>query len=108
MEELMKIKPLQNWVLIRAGEAREKSAGGIIIPDVAKEKPEEGEVVAVGEGRFVEEKDSKGKVKEKKFVKTTLKPGDRILYEKYAVRKIEVDREELLMVREEDVLGYLG
>ncbi len=53
----MKIKPLQNWVLVRAGEAMEKSAGGIIIPDVAKEKPEEGEVVAVGEGRFVEEKD---------------------------------------------------
>ena len=95
-------------MLVRAGEAMEKSAGGIIIPDVAKEKPEEGEVVAVGEGRFVEEKDSKGKVKEKKFVKTTLKPGDRVLYEKYAARKIEVDEKEWVMVREEDVLGYLG
>ena len=103
----MKIKPLQDWVLIRAGEPSEKSAGGIIIPDVAKEKPEKGEVVAVGDGRFVEEKDSKGKVKEKKFVKTTLKPGEQIVYEKYAARKVEGDDEEWVLVREEDVLGYL-
>src|SRR3989338_4911232 len=103
----MKIKPLQNWVVIRAGEPTEKSGGGIIIPDMAQEKPEPGGVLAVGEGKFVEEKDAKGKVKEKKFEKTVLKPGDKVLYEKYAARKIEVDHEELLMVREEDVLGYL-
>ena len=71
----MKLKPLHNWVLIRTGEPREKSAGGIIIPDAAQEKPEEGEVLAVGAGRFVEDKDSKEKVKKKTFVKTTLKPG---------------------------------
>lgn len=104
----MKVKPLQDWVVIRPQEADEKSAGGIIIPDVAKEKPQRGEVIAVGEGKNVEEKDAKGKVKEKKFVKTTLKPGDQILYEKYAARKIEIDREECVMVREEDVLGLLA
>lgn len=104
----MKVKPLQDWVVIRADASEEKSAGGIVIPDMAKEKPERGEVVAVGEGRFVEEKDSKGKPKEKKFVKTTLKPGDHILYEKYAARRIEIDNEELVMVREEDVFGCLA
>ena len=104
----MKVKPLQDWVVIRPQEADEKSAGGIIIPDVAKEKPERGEVLAVGEGKNVEEKDAKGKVKEKKFVKTTLKEGDQILYEKYAARKIELDNEELVLVREEDVLGLIS
>jgi chaperonin GroES len=79
-----------------------------VIPDVAKEKPQEGEVVAVGEGRFeTEKKAEKGKAKEqeRKFIKTTLKPGDRVVYEKYSARKIEVNGEELVMVREEDVLG---
>ncbi len=104
----MKVKPLQDWVVIRPQEADEKSVGGIIIPDVAKEKPERGEVLAVGEGKNVEEKDAKGKVKEKKFVKTTLKEGDQILYEKYAARKIELDNEELVLVREEDVLGLIS
>ena len=103
----MKIKPLQDWVLVRTKEASDKSVGGIVIPDVAKEKPEEGEVIAVGEGRFVEEKDSKEKVKKKNFVKTTVKPGEHILYAKYAAREVEGDDEELVLVREEDVLGYL-
>ena len=103
----MKLQPLHDWVLIRTGEPSEKSAGGIIIPDSAQEKPQEGEVLAVGAGRFVEDKDSKDKVKKKTFVKTTLKPGERILYEQYAAREVEGDDEALMLVREEDVLGYL-
>lgn len=103
----MKVKPLQDWVVVQADEAEEKSAGGIFIPEAAKERPESGKVIAVGEGRNVEEKDAKGKVKEKKFVKTTLKPGDHIFYEKYSARKVEVDQEEVVLVRESDVLGYL-
>lgn len=101
----MKIKPLQDWAVIRPSEPNEKTAGGIVIPDVAKEKPQEGEVLAIGEGRFKEKKDKKGKVIEKTFVKTVLKPGDRVLYEKYGVRRIPLEGEEFTMVREEDVLG---
>ncbi len=101
----MKIRPLHDWVVIRPGKSQDRTAGGIVIPDVAKEKPQEGEVLAVGEGRF--EKDEKGKSKEKesKFIKTILKPGDRVMYEKYSARKVEVNGEELVMVREEEVLG---
>jgi chaperonin GroES len=102
----MKLQPLHDWVLIRTGEPSGKSHGGIIIPDSAQEKPVEGEVLAVGGGRFVEDKDSKEKVKKKTFVKTTLKPGEHILYEKHAAREVEGDDEELVLVREEDVLGY--
>ena len=103
----MKLTPLHDWVLIRTSEPSEKSAGGIIIPGTAQEKPEEGEVLAVGTGRFVEDKNSKEKIKKKTFVKTTVKPGEHILYKKYAAREVEGDDEELVMVREEDVLGYL-
>jgi len=103
----MKIRPLHDWVVIRPGTAQDRTPGGIVIPDVAKEKPQEGEVLAVGEGRFEKEKDEKGKSKEKegKFIKTTLKPGDRVMYEKYSGKKVEVNGEELVMVREEEVLG---
>lgn len=104
----MSVKPLQNWVVVQPDEPEEQTAGGIFIPDAAKERPESGTVVAAGDGRFVEEKDAKGKVKEKKFVKTILKPGDHIMYEKYAARKVQVDQEEVVLVREEDVLGYLA
>lgn len=103
----MTLTPLHDWVLIRTSEPSEKSAAGIIIPDTAQEKPEEGEVLAVGTGRFVEDKDSKEKIKKKKFVKTTVKPGEHILYKKYAAREVEGDDEELVLVREEDILGYL-
>ena len=103
----MKLRPLQDWTLIRPSIAAEKSTGGIYIPDAAQEKPQQGEVLAIGEGRFKEERDKKGKVKEKTFIKTMLKPGDRVFYEKYSGTKIEMDHEELVMVREEDVLGYI-
>jgi chaperonin GroES len=103
----MKLQPLHDWVLIRTGERKEKSAGGIVIPGTAQEKPEEGEVVAVGAGRLVEDKDSKEKVKTKTFVKTTVQPGEHILYRQYAAREVEGDDHTLVLVREEDVLGYL-
>jgi len=103
----MILQPLHDWVLIRTGEPSGKSAGGIIIPDTAQEKPKEGKALAVGTGRFVEDEDSKEKVKKKTFVKTTLKPGEHILYEKHAAREVEGDDEELVLVREKDVLGYL-
>ncbi len=102
----MKFTPLHDWVLIRTGEPSEKSAGGIIIPDTAQEKAEKGEVLAVGAGRFVEDKDSNEKVKKKTFVKTTLKPSEHIMYNKHAAREVEGDDEGLVLVREEDVLGY--
>ena len=103
----MTFTPLHDWVLIRTGESSEKSAGGIIIPDTAQEKPEEGEVLAVGAGRFIEDKNSNEKIKKKTFVKTTLKPGEHILYKQYAAREVEGENEKLMLVREEDVLGYL-
>ena len=103
----MKIKPLHDWAVIRPKEAQERTAGGLVIPDTAKERPSEGEVLAIGTGKFVEEKDKRGDVKEKKFVQTVLKPGDHVLYEKYSAIKVNVNHEELVMVREEDVLGLL-
>ncbi len=103
----MKLTPLQDWVLIRIGEPRGKSTGGIIIPDSAQEEPEEGEVLAVGGGRFVEDEDSTEKVKTKTFVKTTLTPGEHILYKKFAAREVDDDDDALRLVREEDVLGSL-
>jgi len=108
----MALKPLHDWALIRPSSADERTKGGIIIPDTAKEKPQEGVVLAIGEGRYTEPdepRSHKGKTsaKEKVFVKTTLKPGDRVIYEKYSGRKIELDGEELVLVREEDVLGQM-
>ena len=102
----MRVKPLHDWAVIRPSEAKEKSTGGIIIPDAAREKPQEGEVIAIGEGRFTDSSE-KGKKKEKNFVKTTLKAGDKVVYEKYGGRNIDIGDEELVLVREEDILGLL-
>jgi chaperonin GroES len=104
----MKIRPLNDWVLLRAGEAEEKSSGGIIIPEVAKEKPQWGTVEAVGPGRFKTEDDrgkKKEKKKEKKFIPAEVKTGDRVLYEKYMAKDFEVSGQKILMVREEYILG---
>jgi len=107
----MGLKPLHDWALIRPAAAEDRTAGGIIIPDTAKGKPQEGVILAIGEGRYTEpdEHAHKGKKssQEKTFVKTTLKPGDRVIYEKYAGRNIDMDGEELILVREEDVLGQM-
>lgn len=101
----MKIRPLQDWAVLQPRAAEEKTAGGIVIPDVAQEEPQEGTVLAIGEGHFEEDKEEKGKGKERKFVKTVLKPGARVVYRKYAESKIEVEGEEIVMVRERDILG---
>jgi chaperonin GroES len=103
----MTFTPLQDWVLIRTGEPRETTTGGIVIPDNAQEKPEEGEVLAVGTGRLVEDEDSTENPKTKTFVKTTVKPGEHVLYKQYAARQVEREDEKLVLVREEDVLGYV-
>ena len=95
----MKIKPLRDRIIVRRLSQDEKTKGGIIIPDTAKEKPQEGRVVAVGPGRT----DDGGKV-----IKLDVKAGDRILFGKYAGTEIKVDGEELLIVREEEVLGVIG
>jgi chaperonin GroES len=110
----MRIRPLQDWVVVDQDQAEETMFGGIIVPDSVKEKPHQGKVIAVGEGKFVSEESSKrrGRKKEtdaeKKFVATTLKPGDWILYEEYASREINLDGEKYLLVKEEDVLGLLA
>ncbi len=105
----MNIKPLQDWVVVVPDEAPEQSHGGIIIPDTARERPEQGKVVAVGEGRWIEDEKTRkkrtAKEKEKKFVPMTLKPGDHVLYEQYAARRMEIDHKEWVLVRESDVLG---
>ena len=98
----MTLRPLQDWAVIRKSEPKERTAGGIIIPEVAKEKPLEGVIVAIGPGKF---KTEKGKEKKKTFVPTVLKPGQHIIYQKYAEREIELDGKTITLVREEDILG---
>jgi chaperonin GroES len=108
----MGIQPLQDWALIEPSEVKGKTTGGIVIPDTAKEKPAEGKVLAVGKGRWEtpeKKSDRKPKKKEEKvFRSTVLKPGDQVLYEKYATTEVELDGKELVLVRESDVLGLLG
>ena len=94
----MKIKPLQDRVVARRLGEEEKTKGGIIIPDTAKEKPQEGKVLAVGSGKRRED----GKVQP-----LDVKKGDRILFAKYAGTEIMVEGEEHLILREEDILGVL-
>ena len=108
----MGIKPLQDWALIEPSEAKGQTTGGLFIPDTAKEKPVEGKVLAVGKGRWEVPKNklgSKPKKDEKKVYKpTVLKPGDQVLYEKYGTSKVDLDGKELVLVRESDVLGWVG
>jgi chaperonin GroES len=94
----MKVRPLQDRVLVRRVAEEEKTKGGIIIPDSAKEKPAEGEVVAVGNGKA----DEKGKVRP-----LAVKKGDRILFGKYSGNEIKVDGVDHLILREDDILGVL-
>jgi chaperonin GroES len=93
-----KLTPLHDRIVIRRIEEAETTRGGIIIPDTAKDKPQEGEVVAVGKGKVNED----GKV-----FPLAVKEGDRILFGKYAGTEIKIDGEELLIMREEEVLGIL-
>jgi chaperonin GroES len=94
----MKVKPLQDRVLIQRLEKEEKTAGGIIIPDTAKEKPAEGKVVACGPGRVNDE----GKV-----IALDVKVGDRVLFAKYAGTEVKIDGEDFLLMREEEILGVI-
>ncbi len=106
----MNIKPLNDWAVIVPSEAGERTAGGIFIPDSAKEKPAEGVVEAIGPGAFEEEEKfgkKKKEKKERKFIPTTVKPGDRVLYERYAGQKITLGNVERLLVRERDILGLV-
>jgi chaperonin GroES len=98
-EETMpiRIRPLHDRVIVKRIEEEEKSKGGIIIPDTAKEKPQEGRVIAVGPGRQED-----GKV-----IALDLKAGDRVLFGKYAGTEVELDGEDHLILREEDVLGVI-
>ena len=92
------VKPLGDRLLVRRPEEDEQIRGGIIIPDTAKEKPQEAEVIAVGPGR----RDDKGAL-----VALDVKPGQRILLGKYSGTEVEIDDEEYLIVREDDVLGII-
>src|SRR5437762_7751384 len=94
----MSFRPLHDRVLIRRVEAEEKTRGGIIIPDTAKEKPQEGEVIAVGPGA----RDESGKVQA-----LDVKPGDRILFGKWSGTEVKLDGQDLLIMKESDVLGVL-
>ena len=93
-----KLTPLHDRILLRRVEEQESVRGGIIIPDTAKEKPQEGEVIAVGKGKVNEE----GKVRP-----LDVKEGDRILFGKYSGTEIKLDGEELIIMREDEVLGIL-
>ncbi len=94
----MKVKPLNDRLLVVRVEEEQKTKGGIIIPDTAKEKPMEGKVVAVGSGKL----DEKGK-----RVPLDVKVGDRVLFSKYAGTEIKIDSVEHLFMREDDILGVL-
>lgn len=94
----MKLKPLHDRVLVKRLEEEEKTKGGIIIPDSAKEKPQKGEIIATGPGKAD---------KEGKPVKLTVKKGDMVLFNKYAGTEIKVDGVEYLIMREDDVLAVI-
>ena len=105
----MNIKPLNDWAVIIPSEAATRTAGGIIIPDSAKEKPAEGVVEAIGPGALEEEEYGKKKKekKDRKFIPTSVKPGERVLYEPYAGHKMTVGGREIVMVRERSILGIM-
>ena len=94
----MKIRPLQDRVIVKRLAEEEKTKGGIIIPDSAKEKPQEGRVVAVGKGKVADDG---------KLIKLDVKAGDRILFSKYAGTEVKIDGEEHLIMREDDILGII-
>jgi chaperonin GroES len=94
----MKFRPLHDRVVVRRVESEEKTAGGIIIPDTAKEKPQEGEIIAAGPGA----RDEAGKL-----VPLDVKAGDRILFGKWSGTEVKIDGEDLLIMKESDVMGII-
>jgi len=95
---MKKIRPLHDRVIVRRLEEERKSAGGIVIPDSAKEKPIQGEVIAVGTGKILED----GKVRP-----LDIKAGDKVLFGKYSGTEVKIGDEELLVMREEDIMGVV-
>jgi chaperonin GroES len=94
-----KFRPLHDRVVVKRVEAEDKSKGGIIIPDTAKEKPQQGEVVAVGPG---------GRDENGKLVPMDLKAGDRVLFGKWSGTEVKLDSEELLIMKESDIMGVIA
>jgi len=94
----MKFRPLHDRVVVKRIEAEDKSAGGIIIPDTAKEKPSQGEVIAVGPG---------GRDEAGKLIPIDVKVGDRILFGKYSGTEVKIDGQELLIMKESDIMGII-
>ena len=94
----MKFRPLHDRVVVRRIEAEEKSAGGIIIPDTAKEKPSQGEVIAVGPG---------GRDESGKLIPIDVKEGDRVLFGKWSGTEVKIDGRELLIMKETDIMGII-
>ena len=95
----MKLNPLGDRIVLKRSEAAEKTKGGIVLPDPAKEKPTRGKVLAVGPGRFTET----GEV-----IKPTVKKGDEVLFERYGGTEVEVDGEEVIVVRESEILASIS
>ena len=95
----MRIRPLHDRIIVKRTEEEEKTKGGIIIPDTAKEKPVEGKVIAVGEGRIK---------KDGTKIPLEVKVGDRVLFTKYGGTEVKIDGEEHLMMREDDILAVIG
>ncbi|HHV94288.1 MAG TPA: co-chaperone GroES [Firmicutes bacterium] len=93
----MKVRPLADRVIVKPIEAEERTKSGIVLPDTAKEKPQEGEVIAVGPGRY----------EDGKLIPMNVKQGDRVLFAKYAGTEIKIDGEEYLIMRESDILGII-
>ena len=94
----MKIRPLQDRILVKRIEEEETTKGGIIIPDTAKEKPQEGKIVAVGKGKLADDG---------KLTPLDVKKGDKILFSKYSGTEVNIEGEEHLIIREDDVLGVI-
>jgi len=94
----MKFRPLHDRVVVKRIEAEEKTSGGIIIPDTAKEKPSQGEVIAVGPG---------GRDESGKLVPIDIKVGDRVLFGKWSSTEVKIDGEELLIMKESDIMGVI-
>jgi chaperonin GroES len=95
---MMKIRPLHDRVILKRLEEERKSAGGIVIPDTAAEKPEQGEILAVGKGKMTDEG---------KLLPLEVKVGDRVLFGKYSGQTVRVKGDELLVMREEDIMGVI-
>ena len=95
---MKKIRPLHDRVIVQRTEEEQKSKGGIIIPDTAKEKPQEGKIIAVGKGKMLDDG---------KLVPLDVKVGDKVLFNKYAGSDIKIEGEEYMIMREEDILGVI-